>query len=861
MTEQIKQTPMMQQYAEMRGRLSSDTLLLFHLGDFYEMFGGDAEVGARILGITLTQRNGTPMAGMPCHSVDGYIGKLLNAGKKVAICEQVGEVKAGALVRREVTRILTPGTVLEDTQIEAGKNRYLLSINVIAGKFVAAWGDVSTGVFGVASEEVPEDLLALMYGLDAAEVVVPEGVLKRWREDPSLQKWVEGVTQLTARKTLSEWPDFRFDRESGAKKVKELLGVLTLRGFGIADDHAALGVAGALIQYMTEHLCQVPKNIQVMTAYQMRQMLLMDGVTLRNLEVFRATDGGRQGTLIAAIDRTVTASGARLLESYLSMPSLDLQELKRRQSCVREFLEEPIATAAVREQLRKVRDIVRVLSRLEHRVKNPRELGSVYETLFCLPHIQNNLGKFKDCVCAIGGRIGNFDDLRELLSTALLKELPNDIALGGVFAEGYDAELDRLRGLNRGHRSWLEAFERKEQERSGIRNLKVRYNDAFGYFIEVTKSSIASVPSDYIRKQTMTNAERYYTHELREREVEILHAEEKAVAREGTLFKELVGKVLSHAESLRKTADALAELDLFSGWSQLAREWDYCCPELDESEGIVIEQGRHPVIEQMLKNPVSGGGSEYFVPNNTCMEANNDQILLITGPNMAGKSTYIRQVGVIVLMAQIGCWVPAKSCHIGLVDRLFSRIGASDELSRGHSTFMVEMYETANILHQATARSLVILDEIGRGTSTYDGLSIAWSVVEYLHRDRERGPRTLFATHYHELTRLEKFLPRLRNYSVAVKEWNDTIIFIRQIISGAADRSYGIQVARLAGLPAEVIARAKVVLEKLEEEGIRLRRELEGPPLSEDEKPLMENVVVPTTANHGQMSLFDETNP
>ncbi|MFW6218282.1 MAG: DNA mismatch repair protein MutS, partial [Verrucomicrobiota bacterium] len=531
----------------------------------------------------------------------------------------------------------------------------------------------------------------------------------------------------------------------------------------------------------------------------------------------------RAGSLLSAMDGTVTPPGARLLERWLCAPELDLAEIRRRQDCVAEFVGAPGLSTELQTQLKGIRDIERILGRLQNRMRNPRELGGVRDTLAVLPAIAATLLEFPDTpVAAIAGRIHHFDALSAQLDRGLADEPPGKIDDGGAIRDGFDGQLDHFRSLMRDSQQWLAEFELAEQQRTGIKNLRIRYNGAFGYFIEVTKSNLALVPEDYTRKQTMKNAERFTTDVLKERERETLHAEEKAIAREEVLFNQLIAEILEHADPLKETAAALAEIDVFIGWGALAREWDYCKPELDPSEILEIDQGRHPVVEQMMRDERLGlAGAHAFVPNDCRLASSTEadaapQIALITGPNMAGKSTYIRQVALIVLMAQSGAWVPARACRLGLVDRIFSRVGASDELARGNSTFMVEMEETANILNNATPRSLVILDEIGRGTSTYDGLSIAWAVIEHLHPRDAAGPRTLFATHYHELTQLAKTLARLQNYSVAVKEWNDEIIFVRQVVKGAADRSYGIQVARLAGLPATVIDRAKTILERLE---------------------------------------------
>ncbi|MSU46957.1 MAG: DNA mismatch repair protein MutS [Lacunisphaera sp.] len=821
-----KLTPMMQQYFEVKRGLPANTLLLFRLGDFYEMFFADAEIGSRILGITLTKRQDTPMAGIPHHAADNYVSKLLAAGKKVAICDQTEAAQAGRLVKRKVTRILSPGTTLSASQLDAAKNHYLCALALDKAGLHAAWLDLSTGEFRLASDPHPENLLPVLTALDPAELVLIEGDLAKWQAAPHELHAIHALHQFCAPRLCSELPGYHFETTSGARTVMDTLGVLNLQGFGLSHQHPALGPAGAVVYYATENLCAKPENLRSLQEYRTQHTLLLDPATLRNLEIFQSTHGTRNASLLGSIDRSTTAAGSRLLERWLAAPTLDLPEIIRRQTVVGELLSQPGDLAQLRELLNKVRDIPRILGRLQNRLRNPRELGGVKDTLAQIPAIiacldlldLHLVGRKVGEVSRVRQRLADLPALCELLAKGLADELPNELSDGNYIRIGYDAELDRLRSLTTDNKSWLTELERKEQERSGIKSLKVRFTSVFGYYIEVTKANLANVPADYIRKQTTVGGERYVTEELKLKEKEIFSAEEKSLARELELFDRLVGAVLAVAATLTRTADALAELDVLAGWAVLAREWDYCRPQLDEGEVLGITDGRHPVVEQTLKSPGSSPvmGNQTFVPNDTSLSATEAQILLLTGPNMAGKSTYIRQVALITLMAQIGCWVPAKACCIGLVDRIFSRVGASDDLARGNSTFMVEMNETANILNNATDRSLIILDEIGRGTSTYDGLSIAWAVVEHLHRSTERGPRTLFATHYLELTQLEKHLPRLMNYSVAVKEWNDDIVFVRRVVPGAADRSYGIQVARLAGLPLSVIDRAKTILEKLE---------------------------------------------
>ena len=828
MSPTTKLTPMMQQYHAIRNDLPDNTLLLFRLGDFYEMFHQDAEEGARILGITLTQRQNYPMAGIPYHAAETYIAKILASGKKVAICDQLEPPKPGkGIVKRALTRIITPGTTLEGNQLEASKSHFILALMITKGHLHASWLDLSTGTFQVATNPNPEDLLPVLTGLNPREIILPNSAVEEWEKQESLHGWCTAFKRLSDGCPISKIADYHFDVTTGAKVVMDALKVLNLAGFGLREDHPTLGPAGALVYYATESLCSPPRNLYQIKEYRTETALLLDPATLRNLEIFKSVANTREGSLIAAMDATVTAAGSRLLERYLACPIFNLEELQRRQAAVGEFLLEPGLMVSLQELLRTTRDIFRILGRLQNRIRNPRELGGICETLKQLPSIHQDLLRLRESPqsAALAARIEIFEALREQLVSALADELPGNLQDGGCIRQGYDEELDRLRSLTHDNRVWISECEREEQVATGIKNLKIKFNNAFGYFIEVTKSNLHLVPEHYIRKQTMTNAERFYTEALKEKEGEILHAEEKAIAREAQLFHDLVDRVLEEADGLKATAEALAEVDLFIGWATLAREWNYCRPELDESDLLEVEQGRHPVVEQMLRSERLGlAGTHAFVPNDCTLSASGEQIALITGPNMAGKSTYIRQVALIVLMAQVGSWVPAGKCRLGLVDRIFSRVGASDELARGNSTFMVEMNETANILNNATKRSLIILDEIGRGTSTYDGLSIAWAVTEYLHGSAESGPRTLFATHYHELTQLENQLSRLCNYSVSVKEWNDEIIFVRQVVRGAVDRSYGIQVARLAGLPPPVIERAQILLKELETDDTSVRR-------------------------------------
>lgn len=816
----------MRQYLEVREKLPPKTLLLFRLGDFYELFMEDAEEASRILGLTLTQRSGMPMAGIPHHAINGYLRKILDSGWKVAVCDQLEPACSGRIVRRALTRIYTPGTMLEEDHIDAKSNHYLLAFDVNASGIHAAWLELSTGQLCMADHDNVGELLAILSALDPREVLIPENAGEAWKSlnDP----WLEAFQMLSTRRLTSEIPSFYFDRQNGLQLLRETLGVFSLDGHGISEKCEALGAAGALLYYATQNLCHRPQNIHGLRQVKFSDALLLDGATLRNLEIFQSIGGTREGSLLQAIDRTETAPGARLLQQYLSQPLLSLEEIRRRQECVQAFYDAPDETLAIRWHLRHTKDLLRMLGRVQNRLRNPRELGGILATLQQLPKIRQQLASIgKGELEELAAQIGDFSDLTAYLRRALGDELPNDLNDGGYIRDGFHEKLDSYRQLLfHGHR-WLADWEAEEQRKTGIRNLRIKYNGAFGYFIEVTKSNLHLVPSHYVRRQTTVNAERYITEELREKEREIFEAQQNIIQLEQEIFEAVVNRVLQDGEALRHAALAMAEIDVFSGWAELARQWNYRRPRVDDGDSIHIEAGRHPVIEQMLIQTPNGlAGMRQFVPNDSHLSSSRNQISLITGPNMAGKSTYIRQVALMALLAQIGCWIPANHGQFGVVDRIFSRIGANDDISRGQSTFMVEMHETANILHYATAKSLVILDEIGRGTSTYDGLSIAWSVAEHLHGQRDSGPKTLFATHYHEMTQLESLLPRFHNFHVAVYEKDDEILFLRQLVPGAADRSYGIQVAKLAGLPASVISRAKIILRELENEGQILKSHL-----------------------------------
>lgn len=799
-------TPMQRQYREFRDKLSADTVLLFRLGDFYEIFGPDAEIASKILGITLTKRQEQPMAGIPHHAAPAYVHKLLAAGYKVALCDQVEAAVPGKLVRRALSRILTPGTALEDSQLDARRGNYLLGLSHDRAGWHAAWLDVSTADFRIASEPDLARLLPALHALAPAEILLAENF-----EPP------EEILALTATGRISRTPGWNFDAATGARLISETLSVHSLAGFGISDQHPAIGTAGAVLSYVSDSLCDRPKNLRRLSEVRFGESVLLDPASSRNLELFTTQAGQREGSLLATIDRTCSPAGARLLVRWLAEPTTDLTLIAQRSAAVEALVRHPGAATRLAALLENTRDLPRILGRLQNRLRNPRELGGIRDTLNALPPIREELGAVPGgALAALATRIELQPERTQQLQAALAEELPADLSEGGVIKVGYDAELDRLRGLATDSKAWMAEFERKEQERTGIKSLKVRFSGIHGYALEISKSNLHLVPPDYVRRQTMVGAERFVTEALTNKEREVLRADEQALARELELFQTLVASVLAVSDALQSTASALAEADVLRGWADLAREADWNRPTVDDSDLLEIEEGRHPVVERMLRERP---GAAAFVPNDTKLASSGEQIALITGPNMAGKSTYIRQVALMVLLAQVGCFVPARRMRLGWVDRIFCRVGASDELARGHSTFMVEMSETANILNNASTRSLVVLDEIGRGTSTYDGISIAWAVAEHLHSKTSAGPRTLFATHYHELTRLASTLTRLRNWTVAIREWQDEIVFVRRVIPGAADRSYGIQVARLAGMPTEVVSRAREILAQMEQGG------------------------------------------
>jgi len=798
----VATTPMMQQYEQAK-RACPEALLLFRMGDFYELFHDDAKTASRILGLTLTSRdksdNPIPMAGFPYHQLENYLGKLVIAGFRAAICEQVEDPKkAKGLVKREVTRIVTPGTVTDDALLDPRESNYLAAI-VPGEPSGFAWVDLSTGRF-LAATLATSALRDQIARVAPAECLVAEG------------------TELASvnpndRCAITRRPTWTFALESGWKNLTRHFGTASLEGFGFDRDRdaAAIRAAGAVLDYLSETQKSELTHVDRLIPYREGESLEIDETTRRSMELTRTLrEGRRQGSLLSVIDRTVTAMGSRHLANWIANPLVNIAAIDARLDAVEELVNETKLATDLRETLSHVYDLQRLLARTTTGRASPRDLSCLGRTLRLLPHVKAKLSaRRSERLCELESRLDLFPDIRKRLDEALEDECPLVSRDGGIIREGFHAELDRLRNLARGGKQWIAEYQAQESRKTGIPNLKIGFNKVFGYYLEVTKAHAEKVPDEYIRKQTIKHAERFITPELKGYEEKVLSADEESKTLEYDLFIELRDAVALQASGIQRTADVLAELDVLTALSELAREQGYCRPRIVEEPVLSIYQGRHPVLDAL-----EPAGT--FVPNDIEAGGDHPVLLLITGPNMAGKSTYIRQTALITLMSHIGSFVPAASAVIVLTDRIFARVGASDELSRGKSTFMVEMTETAHILNAATRRSLIILDEIGRGTSTYDGLSIAWAVAEHLH-DRI-GCRTLFATHYHELTGLEQSRSGVGNLNVAVREWDEEVIFLHQIVPGSADKSYGIHVARLAGVPPEVIERAKDILAQLEEE-------------------------------------------
>jgi len=822
-----KLTPMFRQYQAIKARYP-DVLVLFRLGDFYEMFGEDAKIGSQVLQLVLTSReigkgNRVPMCGVPHHAVERYIAKLLEAGYKVAICDQLEEPSPKKrLVHRDVTRVLTPGTLVEEAFLEAKQYNFLVAISGTRDmgqgtreskqhlhsaprtehslRFGLAVAEVSTGEFAVTELDA-KTLWDELARLQPAEVLLPEQLAT----DETFVAQLKSVCETTAITSFDLDPFVEPER-----LLCQHFQVTTLDGFGVTGMPLAIRAAAMVIAYLKRTQLSALEHLKSLSTYSIGEFMLLDSATKRNLELVQSLrDGGVYGTLLWVLDETVTPMGGRLLRRWVLQPLLNVDRINERLESVDALYRNTLWRQEIREVLKSVPDLERLVSRVGTGTANPRDLAQIRSALQIIPKLREVLTsgpELPTLLQRVAERLHTADDLRQRLEEALVDNPPQRMTEGGIFRDGYHPELDELRYIARHGKELIAALEAKERERTGIKNLRVGYNQVFGYYIEVTKANLHLVPKDYIRKQTLTDVERFVTPELKQLESKVLGAEERIGQLEYQLFVELRQEVAQRSNELLETARAIAELDVLATLAEVAAKNHYTRPVVDEGDEILIKEGRHPVIEQVQRD-------KPFVPNDCRLDNRENQLLIITGPNAAGKSTYLRQVALIVLMAQIGSFVPAKEAKIGIVDRIFTRVGAHDELIRGQSTFMVEMSETANILHNATERSLVLIDEIGRGTSTYDGIAIAWAVAEELHRI---GCKCLFATHYHHLNELENLLPRVRNYRADVLEEGDKVVFLYRIVPGGTDKSYGIQVARLAGLPERVIERAKEILITLE---------------------------------------------
>ena len=812
-------TPMMQQYQRLRKSIPPDTLLLFRLGDFYELFFEDAKEASALLNVALTKRNEVPMCGVPHHAAQSYIAKLVKAGRRVAICDQTSEPQPGKIVSRDITQIITAGTISELDLLELKRANYLGAVYIDNNSYGFAYADLTTGEFRLTQVEDRQSLVDELARISPSELLIS----------------AEQKEQLGEIDHALEYDSYAFLPEHATFTLCEHFRVKSLDGFGCTHMPQAIAAGGAIVHYLKHQLRRKIDHLSSLRCDAPSDYVLLDAATQTNLELVESRNV-RDTSLLAVLDRTVTPMGARKLRAWILQPLRDLTQLECRQQMIADLLQEPDLLTAIRSELKSIRDIERAVGRLSQASGNARDLVALKTSSQQIPKLKAELQRLiersefgtgkdgspsrplnssdaseKRSYLRLAGRLQNEIDempaLAEKLGKALVDDPPLTLKEGGIFRDGYDIDLDELRQASRDGKNWISQLQEREIAAAGIKSLKVRYNSVFGYFIEVTKSNLANVPAHYTRKQTTVGGERFITPELKEIEGKILGADERARNLEYELFQKLRDETLRELGPIQETAAAIAIVDVICALAETARLFNYCRPGLNESFRLTIKDGRHPVLDQNLVE-------EKFVPNDTSLDGENMRLAVVTGPNMAGKSTYIRQVALIVLMAQTGSFVPAASAEIGLVDRIFTRVGANDDLARGQSTFMVEMNETSNIVNNATERSLVILDEIGRGTSTFDGLSIAWSVAEFLH-DKIKA-RTLFATHYHELTKLAEERSGVCNFNVAVREWNDQIIFLRKIVPGGADKSYGIQVARLAGLPKEILDRAKDILAHLE---------------------------------------------
>ncbi len=800
-------TPMMQQYLQTKNEYK-DCILFYRLGDFYEMFFEDAVLVSKELELTLTGKNcgleeRAPMCGVPFHAVDNYLSRLVQKGYKVAICEQVEDPKlAKGIVKREVIRVVTPGTNTDPMAMDEEKNNYIMSVVYIADKFGVAIADVSTGDFFVTELNSQRKLIDEIQKYNPVELIHNDSFSISGIDLENLKnRYHISISSLDA---------WYFDDQTCCNNLMTHFHVNNLQGLGLSDYDCGVIAAGSLLRYLQDTQMNDLSHITAIHPYTTDHFLMIDSSSRRNLELVETLrEKEKRGSLLWVLDKTKTAMGARLLRSYIEQPLVDKAMILARQDAIAELNDNAITREELREYLQPIYDLERLMTRIVYQTANARDLVAFQSSIGMLPPIKQLMGDFH---CSLlKGFYDSLDDLQDLftlISSAIVEEPPISLREGNLIKDGYHPEVDRLRTAKNEGKSWLADLEEKERNKTGIKNLKIKYNKVFGYYLEVTNSYKDLVPDYYMRKQTLTNAERYITPELKEMEDTILGAEDRLVGLEYELFSQIRQQIAGEVKRIQSTAKIIANIDVFASLALVAEQNNYCRPEINEEGTIDIVEGRHPVVEKMISH-------DLFIPNDTYLDEKNKRISIITGPNMAGKSTYMRQTALIVLMAQVGSFVPAKTANIGLVDKIFTRVGASDDLASGQSTFMVEMNEVANILRNATEKSLLILDEIGRGTSTFDGLSIAWAVVEHISNPKLLGAKTLFATHYHELTELEGKLSNVNNYCIAVKEKGDDIVFLRKIVPGGADKSYGIQVAKLAGVPDEIIKRAKEIVEQL----------------------------------------------
>jgi len=797
-------TPVRRQYLEIKNQYP-EAIVFFRLGDFYETFDEDAEIVSSVLDIVLTSRNvgkGTrvPMAGIPHHAMENYLSRLIEKGYHVAVCDQIGDSPVDGLMPREVVRVISPGTIIESSLLPGDGNNYLASLVMDEDRAGIAYVDITTGEFAVTEiqENDPEEIArAELLRLNPSELLIPDTLDFRRNGIPA---------------HLTSYPAWKFEEDRCADVLQKHFQVKTLDGYGVRGYPYAIRAAGAILQYLEGNLSDALKLLTSLSRYSLGEFMTLDTATRRNLELTETIRSGTsEGSLLGILDRTVTPMGKRLIRQWVSKPLLDAAKIRERHQGVKVFFEDGLLRAEIREQLKQLGDLERLSNRVAGGTAQPRDLVGIRETLSRLPDIRGLFpAEFseEDYLGQLFEQFSYCTDVLNLINHAIVDDPPAVLGKMGLIKKGYSETLDQVLSSTKGARDWIANLESEERKNTGIETLKVSHNKVFGYYIEVTKAKTDLVPEHYIRKQTLVNAERYITPELKEYEIKVFNAEDEIKEIERSLFGEVCERISLQIEPLVQTARVLAHLDVLADLAEVAATQDYHCPEVVEEDVLEIHNGRHPVVEQTL------GGSR-FVPNDTLFER-DERIRILTGPNMSGKSTFLRQVALIVLLAQMGSFVPADAAKIGLVDRIFTRIGAQDEIHAGQSTFMVEMVETANILNHATQRSLLILDEIGRGTSTYDGVSIAWAVIEYLHNHPDKRAKTLFATHYHELTELPDLLPGIRNYKVAVSESAGQVVFLYQITAGGADKSYGIHVAQIAGMPTTVTVRAEEILKKLE---------------------------------------------